>query len=228
MFRAPVYVLVHNRLPDPVWDDPLVPLPNRLQRFKVAEAVRAIKVLARPEYQLIGYAEGAIHAIAAARLLLTDPRIKLVGLTLINPLGITGRVNWFRVSLSLEMNLLHRLKAYAVASPEGRERLRVNQSSVWQYLKQRGFGRVLREDALMPWQVELGSELISQLAGKNGLPVKLVITGQDALVPGYTVLERFSGRPNFFVMLLAGSHYELFIRPERIVAMLLSRSHGRT
>lgn len=214
--QAPVYLILHNTT-QPIGREQVSPLPGKNQSWKFQQALQAIELLNLREFHLIGYSEGAMHAVHLANRFITDRIRQVKSLSLINP-PVTGKESLLKIAVRAVISGWHRTMAGWTADAAAKERLRQHSAGVKIYTQAYGTAKALLHDAVVPGQIDLGPVII-ELA-LNGLPIKLLPSQGDAMITCSKVKWKFSPYPEVEIQELPGPHCQIFLTPKMVAEMV--------
>lgn len=194
------------------------PLPKAFHPVQIAKAATCYRVAKEwglgGYFTIVGYSEGAMHAVLVAEALRAVPHALLSQVILVNPAGITGVEGRTRILLRAAVNGFQKIGPFI--SGRGREGLLAHMRSVAAYKK--NFPGAGGAEGMTPGLVDLSGRLI--YLREQGVDVHIITTENDAMVPPHAIEMRFW--PELIpVHVIPGTHFSIFTHPERIAQAIL-------
>ncbi len=167
---------------------------------------------------LVGYSEGAMHAIELA---FETIGLRVEKLYLANPAGLTGREGRLRILLRILRNFFHEEYILLLSkNKHGFKRVREFRASLQDYL---------RSKPLKKWWVEIceagQADIREHLLDlcEYGHEIRIVSTIHDAIIDATHLRELDGLHPRIAFSLIPGTHQEIFLNPESVIRELLKK-----
>ena len=166
-------------------------------------------------FTVIGYSEGAIHAILAAQ---KHRHVRQLELVLANPAGLAARAQIPMIFLRALRNSLHNLYARISNDSATRSRLAQHRLSVRRYLKEyQGSGTA---EGINAGQIDLRVEA-ETWATFQDTKIHLITSQDDAMIDLTPLQNLVQRSPNSFdLKVIKGIHSTLFTHPYSITEVL--------